>query len=186
MNIDEYLHLVRSKHMNLSDYVKVYDNVLTPDNCNHLINLFESSVEHQVKHDREVYNFTEINTIQAKWDLSFLFQSLMYHKQRYWADTGLLPQHVSLDHTYEEFRMKRYMPEKEQFLPHTDCWDGKSMKRFLVFFWYLTTVDVGGETEFYTRLVMFPATFQYLHAGLTPISSPKYIIGGYLQHKVRG
>ena len=72
-----------------------------------------------------------------------------------------------------------------------------SARRFLVYFWYLNDVEVGGETAFQWnsasetnsvikpvagRLLMFPHMWTYPHAGLKPISGPKYIIGGYLHY----
>ena len=196
MELNQY---IQTKQMNLSDYVKIYDNVIPKDYCRSLIDLFEKDTAHQQKNDKESYNFTEINTIQAKWDLSVLFSALNEYRSRYFMDTGLTMYHIPKEIQYEEFRMKRYRPITERFLPHVDTWGGIKCTRFLVFFWYLNDVDEGGETELYGldkpikvqpkagRMLWFPTTFQYLHAGLPPITNNKYIIGGYLRYdpKVR-
>ena len=59
-------------------------------------------------------------------------------------------------------------------------------------FVYLNSVVTGGETNFprldYAvqpkcgRILVFPATWQYRHAGLKPQSDKKYIVGSYLHY----
>ena len=81
---------------------------------------------------------------------------------------------------------------KDQFKDHVDVADHATARRFVVIFLYLNDVTVGGETRFpvldYTvtpkcgRILMFPATWQYRHAGLPPLSSKKYIVGSYLHY----
>ena len=181
--------------MNLSDYVRIYDNALDANVCKKLIDKFESDTEHQVLRNSDPFKFTEINIVQAGWFLEPLYAPMLKYRQQYWQDCGITNLHVNPDHGWEEMRMKRYIPNTDQqFKPHSDAWDLDSSKRFLVYFWYLNEVDEGGETEFYGldkpikikpqagKLIMFPATWQYLHAGLPPVSENKYIIGGYLQH----
>lgn len=181
--------------MNLSDYIRVYPKVLTHDICRHFIDLFERDEAHQVLRNEGPYKFTEINTVQAKWDLSVLFEFTKVFRSQYFFDCHLTNKNFNFDHTFEEFRMKRYMLQsQDEFKPHVDAWNIDTAKRFIVAFWYLNDVEEGGETQFYNidkeikvkpeegTLIMFPATWQYLHAGLPPISNPKYIIGTYFHH----
>ena len=61
-----------------------------------------------------------------------------------------------------------------------------SIMRTLISMLYLTDVDEGGHTQFYSqnlsvqpkagRLILFPAYFTHTHRGQTPISNDKYII----------
>lgn len=181
--------------MNLTDYIKIYENAIDADVCRYYIDRFEKDTEHQLQRREGVFNFTEVNTIQAKWDLTPLFESILEHRSRYWTDCQITRQHVNPDHGWEEIRMKRYVPGTgDEFKVHTDGWGAETAQRFLVYFWYLNDVAQGGETEFYGldqpvrvtpkagTLIMFPATWQYLHAGLPPVSGNKYIIGGYFQY----
>ena len=64
--------------------------------------------------------------------------------------------------------------------------------RLLTFLWYLNDVEVGGETEFIDevkiqpragKLVVFPATWTYVHRGKAPISNSKWIVTGWLYAK---
>jgi len=74
---------------------------------------------------------------------------------------------------------------------HTDFIDKVillNQNRILAFIWYLNDVEVGGETEFLNgkikpeagKLLLFPATWTYLHRGKMPISNDKYIVTGWL------
>jgi hypothetical protein len=180
-------------NMNLSDYVRVYDNALPEQYCQQLIQQFE---RHDKKHyqDDDIKRFTEINVVQAGWDIAPLLNTILQYKQRYWSDCGIDDRQIQTNHSWEEIRMKRYLPHVDEFRPHVDTYNLDSMRRFLVYFWYLNDVEDGGETEIYGldrpmriqprqgRLLMFPTTWQYLHAGLIPRSGPKYIIGGYLHY----
>jgi prolyl 4-hydroxylase len=189
--LDEKLY----QQMNLSDYVRVYDDILDRQDCADLIDLFESEKDKQVVRDDLVMNFTEINVVQAGWMLEPLIRPALIARQQYWKDCNINNLMIQPDHAWEEMRMKRYLPDgQQQFHPHNDTWNATNCKRFLVYFWYLNDVAEGGETVFYRldrevkvkpvagRLIMFPVTWQYLHAGLAPISNAKYILGGYLHY----
>ena len=181
--------------MNLSDYIRVYPKVLSSKICRHYIDLFEQHLQPLVIRNQGPYNFSEINTIQAGWDLNVLFEFTRVFRSQYFFDCNITEKNFNFDHSYEEFRMKRYIPHlNQEFKPHVDAWDIDTAKRFIVAFWYLNDVSEGGETVFFNidkeikvkpeegTLIMFPATWQYIHAGLPPISNPKYIIGTYFHH----
>ncbi len=182
--------------MNLSDYVRVYDNSMPAELCHELQLRFESDTAHHVERNNEIMQFTEVNIVQADWFLEPIMKLALEYRRQYWIDCGINDLMINPKHSWEEIRMKRYLKgTDEQFRPHNDVWDLQTSRRFLVYFWYLNDVDEGGETVFYRlekplsvkprqgRLIMFPVTWQYLHAGLTPISQDKYIIGGYLHYE---
>ena len=85
-------------------------------------------------------------------------------------------------------QIQKYTKDVGIFETHTDCEceDGKTY-RVITFIWYLNDVVEGGETYFLKgkvipkkgKLVLFPATWTYLHKGNMPISSDKYIITGW-------
>ena len=78
------------------------------------------------------------------------------------------------------------------FLDHVDVGDYESARRFLVFFVYLNNVVVGGETEFVSldlkvsaecgKVLVFPATWEFIHRGNAPVGQDKYILGSYLHY----
>ena len=91
----------------------------------------------------------------------------------------------------EEFRIKRYLPNgEERFDEHVDVADYKTAKRALAFLFYLNDND--GDTFFTTeelyirprsgKVLMFPPTWEYPHAGLAP-STTKYIMSTYIHYE---
>ncbi len=67
---------------------------------------------------------------------------------------------------------------------HPDGWT-----RTIACIWYLNEVEEGGETEFGCgykvtpskgKLVLFPASWNYPHRGLSPIKGNKYIITSFI------
>jgi hypothetical protein len=62
-------------------------------------------------------------------------------------------------------------------------------ERILTYIWYLNDIDEGGETEFATgekikpevgKLLLFPATWTYVHRGIPPVKQTKYIATGWI------
>ena len=184
--------------MDPNNFIKVYDNALPKEVCTNAIRLFEE--EELDVWDRDCrptfaqFNITECieKTENKDWDIiqSEFIKSAHDYIQKYMDDCDCrqyFPQRTSL----EQFRIKRYKPDTDdQFKWHVDVGDHESAKRMLVLFWYLNDVEEGGETEFKHmkvtpkcgRLLVFPPTWTYPHAGLPAISNAKYIAGTYIHY----
>ena len=89
----------------------------------------------------------------------------------------------------EEFRLKRYLPNKnERFDEHVDVTDYASARRALAFLFYLNDND--GDTSFgdvvvhprVGRVVVFPPTWEYPHYGIAPTVCTKYIMSTYIHY----
>jgi len=183
-------------------YIKTYDGVLPLGYCEHIIEKFEDDKEHQVESVLEGHrSFTEININQNEnWkDVENLMLNLVQENlKKYMADNCIDVMAWPAKIGYEQFRMKRYMPnDKDEIQFHVDVQDHASARRFLVFFFYLNTVEEGGETAFAMnrdsnphfqvkpeagKLLVFPPLWTHPHIAKRPISGPKYIIGGYLHY----
>lgn len=187
----------------MMDYVATFDNVLSQELCGEIIDLFEDHVDQQqdtlldghrsFKEINITANLEVWNGVQDKL-LNTAQQYLGAYMQKFQIDNLAWPEKVG----YEQFRMKRYMPnDKDEFAYHVDVGDYASARRFLVFFWYLNDVEEGGETAFQRhralpieqkvqpkagRLLIFPPLWTHPHIGMRPISGPKYIIGSYLHY----
>ena len=94
---------------------------------------------------------------------------------------------------FEEFRIKRYLDNgNDEFLDHVDVGDHSSARRFLVCFLYLNDVEEGGTTDFPKldlsitpkcgRMLVFPPTWMFRHAGRPVTKGKKYILGTYLHY----
>lgn len=183
----------------LKDYVKCYDDVLSKDVCESIIESF--SLSNSTYLDREQRpSFHELNVsslYQSKDPLWTSHQETVMAAfdtvvDKYILELGVGPDFPA-SYAYEEFRMKMYENNgHDQFKDHVDIQDYKSAKRFLVLFLYLNDVEVGGHTKFPKlnhsiepkcgRILVFPCTWQYRHSGASPVSSKKYIIGSYLHY----
>ena len=183
----------------LKDYIKIYDNVLDQSVCETFIKSFSLSNGEYVDREQRPC-FTHLNISQKSEQKDSLWtgpQETILKTFDSVVDKYISELNVACDfpenYAYEEFRMKMYQNNgKDQFKDHVDVADHATARRFVVIFLYLNDVTVGGETQFpvldYTvtpkcgRILMFPATWQYRHAGLPPLSSKKYIVGSYLHY----
>lgn len=183
------------------DYIATYENVLPKHLCDEIISDFETNTDQQEQTLLDGHrSFTEINITKHHWNdvqeylLNTAQQYLGTYMHKFQIDKKSWPESLG----YEQFRMKRYMPnDKDEFAFHVDVGDYASARRFLVFFWYLNDVEEGGETAFRKnqqlpierriqpkagKLLIFPPLWTHPHIGMKPISGPKYIIGSYLHY----
>jgi prolyl 4-hydroxylase len=164
--------------MNLIDYCIVVDDGLHPSLCDQLIELFQNNAQlherfdHNKKPNLTQFNFTRnIKTNEALHDhiAESAMSAIKYYKFKV-PDSNYFPPKYG----FEEFRVKRYTNDDiDQFDTHVDSVSMQSSKRFLIFFWYLNDVDVGGETELTNiglkispkkgRLIMFPPFWNFPH-----------------------
>jgi len=189
-------------------WIKIYDDVIDADSCNMLIGKFESAEEDQYEEVRHVERdkaiaFKQINLAtnddwaSVQHGMLEVFQDYI---MAYLHDCKIQPKQWPQTYGYEAIRIKRYLDnDYDRFDPHVDVMNNETSRRFLAFFIYLNDVDEGGETEFLQinkpgtyipirirpergRLLMFPPTWQYYHAGLKPVSNPKYLIHSYCHY----
>lgn len=184
------------------NFVTYYDNAIPVDFCQEIIDRFEKHVEHQEDTILENHrSFKEINiTKHEEWKdvqdklLDYMQFNLGKYMRHFDIDPKAWPEQIG----YEMIRMKRYLPNnRDEFQYHVDVQDYATARRFLVFFFYLNTVEEGGETAFQHnraspiltkvqpvagRILIFPPLWTHPHVALKPISGPKYIIGSYLHY----
>lgn len=183
----------------LRDFIRCYDGALAASLCERIVALFESAPQHHSgprgrpvgQRDTERrFNWVQMNTADVAEFAAIdgeIVQAVNRQVERYVADTGygLFP------YGFEEFLVKRYRPAaQDQFPPHVDVTNANTMHRMLALVLYLNDVAEGGETSFVKldvtvqprrgRLLMFPPTWLYPHAGLPPRGATKYILGSYL------
>ena len=192
----------------MDNFIKVYDNVIDKDSCQLLIDKFEKSehqyeVVHQAERD-EAISFSQINLVTHQKDWQSVGAGAMDMFQdyilRYIYDCRIMPKQWPTTYGYEAIRIKRYLNNYyDRFDPHVDVMNYETSRRFLAFFIYLNDVEEGGETMFLSinkpgtyipikikaetgRLLMFPPTWQYYHAGLKPVSGKKYLMHSYCHY----
>lgn len=175
-------------------YIRVYDNVIDKDFCDLLIKKFHSNRQEWLVRDNDTFKFNEINLPNSQSvfgeEMNKLYSIFESYVDQYIRDCGIQSYQFPESYGFEEMRMKHYKAGHGEFRPHVDSTEG-SWKRFLVFFLYLDE-GPGGQTVFYDhktlcerkpgRLLMFPPTWTYPHAGLMPQEVDKHIIGSYLHY----
>jgi len=175
-------------------YVKVYDDVFSEDDCGLLISLFESAKsELDIVEGHRFFRVVDTTLNDAFDDVrDAVVNKFIEVIKQYCDDCGVKEYQWPDEVRFEDFRMKKYDAGYGQFSPHVDVNNLHDNRRFLVFFLYLNDVEEGGETSFTDygvkvkakrgRVLIFPPTWTYPHAGEMPISGDKYIIGGYLHY----
>ena len=190
----------------MDNFVRVYDNVLSPEKCQYFIDKFESNSQmHSVqdntaKSDRSLATLTKIDFLGQPnspflGDIDFLLKILLdcvslYKKDVLVAETQQWPKKYGV----EAPKIKRYLPNSsDEFPEHVDVANMESAMRFLVMFIYLDDNEKGEtvitlkEDTFISSCkkgscLIFPPYWPWLHAGRKVINKPKYIIGSYLHH----
>ena len=183
----------------LTDYIKCYDGLVDEDFCTEIREAFDST-DHEYLDREQRPSFHELNISQKYLEKDPKWISIQTKVQNVFIDAvELYMQSLDLGpdfpakYAFEQFRIKMYEDnDYDQFKDHVDVGDYNSARRFLVGFLYLNDVTVGGHTNFpkleYSvspvcgRILLFPATWQWRHSGLPPVSSKKYILGTYLHY----
>ncbi len=187
----------------LTDYVRTYSEQVGDDLCETIIDTFDKSESVYVNREGRP-TFHDLNITQRYFNKDPMWIEIQESLQNIFTKVvDQYIQDIDCRHDFpqrwmfEQFRMKMYEPNgRDEFKTHVDVGDHSSSIRFLVGFLYLNDVDEGGETSFpkldYVvkpkrgRIILFPPTWQYRHAGLQPISSKKYIVGTYLHYTMQG
>ena len=180
----------------MDNLVRVYDNVITDNYCDDLVNKFENSSDQWDMESNTNYDFTQIDVGKhmKSWQAEFgeIINHLFSCVGKYKDDIKPIWPNK---HGFESPRIKRYMPNgTDEFRNHVDVNTNKNCVRFLVFFLYLTDNDagqtvvnpIGGEQIISPckkgSLIMFPPFWTHPHSGQMPVDKPKYILGSYLQY----
>jgi len=183
----------------LKDYIKIYDSLVADDFCDSIREAFDQSKSEYLDREQRP-SFHELNITKRYLDKDSLWTDIQTKLNSVFIDAVELYM-KSLDlgqdfparYAFEEYRLKMYSNNNyDQFKDHVDVGDYNSARRFLVCFLYLNDVSSGGETNFprldYAvspvrgRILLFPATWQWRHSGLPPVSNKKYIVGTYLHY----
>ena len=179
----------------MENYIRRYDNVLSTELCDSLIERFENNPDQYEKHQQGEMSFTQIHLLKHKeWhdDAQTVVNGLHGCVDQYKTECKVVGNMWPEKFNLEPLRMKRYLPDgTDQFGDHVDVNSHESARRFLVFFLYLDD-NKKGSTSFPQHdmssdcdkgsCLIFPPMWPWLHAGEKPIDKPKYILGSYLHY----
>lgn len=189
-------------------FIYINENSLSIDICNDIINLFENDDTKTPGETlggvrKMVKDTTDLNILNSgpKWSKinNLLINELQYNYNKYIENGNEFFTNQSIKYNIVPFKhldittlqIQKYIKKEGKYIYHNDGRNDYTNKstRILTYLWYLNTVDEGGETELLGnikikpvagKLLLFPACWTFPHCGLTPISSNKYIITGWL------
>ena len=125
----------------LSDFIHIYDNNLSPEICNYLIELFENNCT------SNMYNFTENKEVSKESSSihnQILKNTLDIRNEYYTHYYGRIFPDVN---AFEKFTITKVFPAASSPDAEVDVKSYESARRFLCFKWYLN-YNSGGQTKF--------------------------------------
>lgn len=193
-DVKKYSPILIKPASKLEDFIQVFDGILSPENCNLILNEYQNSSEwidartgdeQIVKHIR---NCTEIpisvqHILEKNFDVRKRIDDLLFEsvKKVITNYNNLIPTfNIDIDTGYELLRYK----EGEFYTQHTDSF--KEQQRSLSCSIQLNEDYDGGEFAFFDREVMirtalgsaivFPSNFMYPHEIMPVIKGTRYSI----------
>ena len=198
---------MEEKTVNITNFIGVYDNYITEEECNKAIQLYED----QNKFNRTLNRLRGENiSILKKQDQQFFaspsninvwWEAVKPMMVNYDLAWNHYLKHTGGDEAYDggpfhftTLKIQKTLPTEGYHVWHIEHGKGLDYgSRAFVFSIYLNDVEEGGETEFLHfskrvkpkkgRIVIWPSAFPYLHRGNSPLSGEKYILTSWMTIK---
>ena len=191
------------KTVSINNFIGVYDNYITKEECNKAIKLFNDQDKFKKTVNRISFEQSPVtqkqdtsyiavpNNIDIWWEslkpMMFNFDIALKH---YIENTGAKDAYGVPFH-FTDLKIQKTLPTEGYHVWHIEHGKGyENEPRAFVFSIYLNDVEDGGETEFLHfskrvkpktgRIVIWPAAFPYLHRGNPPLSGEKYILTSWM------
>ena len=193
-----------NKTVNITNFIGVYDNYITKEECNNAIELFEnedkfnrtlnriSSEKTSILQKQDQQYFATGHTIDVWWeDLKPIIFNYDIAWNHYAKNVGAQEAYGITGFKLTEMKIQKTLPTEGYHVWHLEHSSRRfDSKRAFVYSVYLNDVEEGGETEFLHfskrvkpkagRIVIWPAAFPYLHRGNPPLSGEKYILTSWM------
>jgi hypothetical protein len=192
------------KTVNITNFIGVYDNYITKEECNKAIQLYKNQNKFNQTFDRVSFEnasvlakndkqfFARDINIDTWWeDLKSMIVNFDLAWNHYIKNTGAAEAYDNIDFHYTQLKIQKTLPTEGYHVWHIEHMKGfHNESRAFAFSIYLNDVEEGGETEFLHfskrvkpktgRIVIWPAAFPYLHRGNPPLSGEKYILTSWM------
>ena len=194
---------MKDKTVNINNFIGVYDNYITLEECNKAIRLYEeqNKFDHTVNRigtqNRSIIEmqdqqfFAGAGNVDVWWkNLKPMIANFDLAWNHYIKNTGADEAYGGNFH-YTSLKIQKTLPTEGYHVWHIEHGPGfENEPRAFVFSIYLNDVEEGGETEFLHfskrvkpktgRIVIWPSGFPYLHRGNSPLSGEKYILTSWM------
>ena len=171
--------------MQLTDLIRVYENVLTAEQCESIIAGVDAR-DHMMKlHDTPLYTFYQMEVVQTDMaPVAHQFASIVStYASHYFQSLGF-SDFVGVQ-GFEGVKIKKYLKNSEfEFRPHLDVIDKASCVRYLQCLLYLNDND--GNTMFdmlgvsvkpkQGSMLVFPPMWMFPHSAKAPTTDDKYLM----------
>lgn len=189
------------------DFIRVYDNVVSREFCQGIIEYFEWCNQNNRTWSRDeappLQKQDQSTSLNPKsfWDISFTKDNLNGYIEEF--NTAFwdvcYPQYLKdfdivsnfNQHTIYTYKVQKTVPSGGYHVWHCEHGSPEFSRRIGAYILYLNDVPSGGETEFlYQRtrippkegtLVIFPAAYTHTHRGNPPLRGVKYILTGWIE-----
>ena len=195
---------MKERTVNITNFIGVYDNYITKEECNKAIQLYEAENKFNNTVNRLAFEsapvlqkqdqqfFAGSNNIDVWWnDLKSLILNFDMALKHYEQNVGACASYNVEEFKYTQLKIQKTLPTEGYHIWHIEHQKGyDSEARAFVYSIYLNDVEEGGETEFLHfskrikpkagRIVIWPAAFPYVHRGNPPLSGEKYILTSWM------
>ena len=196
---------MKEKIFNINNFIGVYDNYITKEECNKAIQLFEKQLKFNNTLNRKQFEeapvlmkqdqtfFVKPLEMDIWWDdLKSLILNFDVAFRHYEKSVGATEAYGQDTFHYTQLKVQKTLLTEGYHIWHLEHGKGfKNEPRAFVFSIYLNDVEEGGETEFLHfskrvkpktgRIVIWPAGFPYVHRGNPPLSGDgKYILTSWM------
>ena len=192
------------KTFSVSNFIAVYDNYITKEECNKAIKLFEdqhkfnrtmnrlSSENQSILSKQDQQYFAGSYNINVWWDsLKSMMVNFDLAWNHYAKNVGAKEAYDDNPFHFTGLKIQKTLPTEGYHVWHIEHQKGyDNESRAFVFSIYLNDIEEGGETEFLHfskrikpktgRIVIWPAAFPYVHRGNPPLSGKKYILTSWM------
>tara|TARA_R100000353_G_scaffold150585_1_gene108955 strand:+ start:378 stop:971 length:594 start_codon:yes stop_codon:yes gene_type:complete len=192
------------KTVNITNFIGVYDNYITKEECNRAIQLYEDqnkfnntvnrigSEKQSILQKQDQQFFASPKNVDVWWEnLKTMIVNFDMAWKHYLENTGAAAAYGNPEFNYTTLKIQKTLPTEGYHVWHIEHGKGfENESRAFVFSIYLNDIEDGGETEFLHfskrvkpktgRIVIWPAAFPYVHRGNPPLSGEKYILTSWM------
>jgi|TARA_E500000318_G_C3556596_1_gene211443 hypothetical protein len=194
---------MNEKTVNIDNFIGVYDNYITKEECSKAIKLYEDQNKFNntinrigfekapILQKQDQQYFAGSTNLNVWWEeLKSMVVNFEMAFKHYVENTGAGDAYQVPFH-FTSLKIQKTLPTEGYHVWHIEHGKGfENEPRAFVFSIYLNDIEDGGETEFLHfskrvkpktgRIVIWPAGFPYVHRGNPPLSGEKYILTSWM------
>ena len=192
------------KTVNITNFIGVYDNYIIKQECDKAIKLFEDQDKFNktinriggenssILQKQDQQYFANGDNINVWWEsLKSMMVNFDIAWNHYIKTIGADDAFGNTPFKFTTLKIQKTLPTEGYHVWHVEHGKGfENEPRAFVFSIYLNDVEDGGETEFLHfskrvkpkagRIVIWPASFPYVHRGNPPLSGEKYLLTSWM------